>query len=412
MVHCYGMVIHGSIPLMTFQMDLQEWIIKEIIMILIPKGCCTKYNSKMNEIERIKDLMFRMGEYLPKTQYIRESKEFLVEAHENIDTLLATRYKDIDKDTTMKLLLFDPTYQKGPLVNGEYPNPSKKAGNYGVWILDRYLNGEITLDDGDKVYKTLNVFKNIGKKLKNSNINAYSSFQELYDEVLPFINGEKNMNTHSAMVDKYRHIPDTEIPYEDDFWLVVTPFNEAASCQVGGGTEWCTASRKAENRFWHYAVHTPLFVIINKSKNGVKYQYNKWHPEFKNVQDDEVPMDSVGLSPKLLEWLKKGANEYKKKYLQEIKPYKKQYFQQIEQRLSNGEDPKKIFISVDEFVNGFARIKLDGIGWNFLKRDGTLLWNGDKWFDICYNFYNGFATGEIDGKGDNYLKTDGTWLFQ
>ena len=29
----------------------------------------------MNEIEKIKDLMFRMGEYLPKTQYIRESKE-------------------------------------------------------------------------------------------------------------------------------------------------------------------------------------------------------------------------------------------------------------------------------------------------------------------------------------------------
>src|SRR5574344_1213888 len=345
----------------------------------------------MDEIERIKDLMFRMGEYLPKTQYIREIKELLSEAHENIDTLLATRYKDIDKDTAMKLLLFDPTYQKGPLVNGEYPNPSKKAGNYGVWILDRYLNGEITLDDGDKVYKTLNVFKNIGKRLKNSNINAYSSFQELYDEVLPFINGEKNMNTHSAMVDKYRHIPDTEIPYEDDFWLVVTPFNEAASCQVGGGTKWCTAARESENRFWHYAAYTPLFVIINKSKNGVKYQYNTWSKEFKDVQNDDFNMDSVGLSPKLLEWIKNGADEYKEKYLQEIKPYKEQYFQQIEQRLANVENPEDIFDFVGEFKNGFARVKLGEIGYNFLKKDGTLLWHDDIWFDECWNSKNGFA---------------------
>src|SRR5574344_2110471 len=90
----------------------------------------------------------------------------------------------------------------------------------------------------------------------------------------------------------------------------------------------------------------------------------------------------------------------------------KQYFQQIEQRLANGEDPKKIFSYIGKVVNGFSVVQIKDKGYNFLKRDGTLLWNGDKWFDICYNFYNGFATVEIDGKGDNYLKTDGTWLFQ
>src|SRR5574344_1767023 len=141
----------------------------------------------------------------------------------------------------------------------------------------------------------------------------------------------------------------------------------------------------------------------------------------------------------------------------------KQYFQQIEQRLANGEDPKKIFSYVGEFENGFAIVRLDRIGWNFLKADGTLLWNGDKWFTWCYNFENksasvkyngaiyritescdlipidqyvqqirqrisdgedtkslfdwcddfkdGFARVRINGKGENFLKPDGTLLW-
>src|SRR5574344_10415 len=69
----------------------------------------------------------------------------------------------------------------------------------------------------------------------------------------------------------------------------------------------------------------------------------------------------------------------------------KQYIQQIEQRLANGEDPKKIFNYVGEFENGFAIVRLDRIGCNSLKPDGTLLWPGDTWFDECYDFQNGFA---------------------
>ena len=59
----------------------------------------------------------------------------------------------------------------------------------------------------------------------------------------------------------------------------------------------------------------------------------------------------------------------------------------------------------------FSSVKIDGKGWNYLKPDGTLLWQGDKGFDCCFNFKNGFAIVKIDGKGWNYLKPDGTLLW-
>ena len=46
---------------------------------------------------------------------------------------------------------------------------------------------------------------------------------------------------------------------------------------------------------------------------------------------------------------------------------------------------------MEVFVNGFAIVRLDGLGENYLKTDGTLLWPGDTWFDECDNFKNGFA---------------------
>src|SRR5574344_689293 len=86
--------------------------------------------------------------------------------------------------------------------------------------------------------------------------------------------------------------------------------------------------------------------------------------------------------------------------------------QEAAERLANGVEPKEIFDFVDYFVDGFARVEIDGIGWNFLKNDKTLLWRGDTWFDNLDHFENGFATVKINGKGFNYLKEDGTLLWQ
>ncbi len=66
-----------------------------------------------------------------------------------------------------------------------------------------------------------------------------------------------------------------------------------------------------------------------------------------------------------------------------------------------------VFDNISEFFNGFASIKLEGIGWNFIDTNGELVYNGDIWFDDVYNFSNGTAFVRKAGKGWYWLNTQG-----
>lgn len=115
---------------------------------------------------------------------------------------------------------------------------------------------------------------------------------------------------------------------------------------------------------------------------------------------------------------------------------------EVNERLSNGEDPNDIFDWVDDFYEGFARVGLnkkwnflttegqfltnqwynwlgdfnngfvrvyiEGKGYNFINTEGQLLTN--QWYDDVGNFNNGFAKVELNGKGFNFINTDGQYL--
>ena len=68
------------------------------------------------------------------------------------------------------------------------------------------------------------------------------------------------------------------------------------------------------------------------------------------------------------------------------------------------------FDSVSVFHEGFATIKLNGKGWNFINQNGELI-NPNQWFDNVYAFYNGFARVYLDGKGWNFMNQKGEIAF-
>ena len=80
---------------------------------------------------------------------------------------------------------------------------------------------------------------------------------------------------------------------------------------------------------------------------------------------------------------------------------------EVKERLSSGEDPSDIFNSVDDFYEGFARVRLNK-KLNFLTTEGQLLTN--QWFDGVGYFKNGFASVYIEGKGWNFINTEGQLL--
>ena len=76
---------------------------------------------------------------------------------------------------------------------------------------------------------------------------------------------------------------------------------------------------------------------------------------------------------------------------------------QIKERLSNGEDPHKLFDRVYDFYDGFARVILNN-KYNFINTEGQFI--SDKWFDMAYDFYNGIARVQLDDKF-NFINTKG-----
>lgn len=59
------------------------------------------------------------------------------------------------------------------------------------------------------------------------------------------------------------------------------------------------------------------------------------------------------------------------------------------------------------FWEGYARVKINEIGWNFIDTKGNLL--SKKWCDWCGDFQEGYARFKLNGKY-NHIDTEGNLL--
>ena len=78
----------------------------------------------------------------------------------------------------------------------------------------------------------------------------------------------------------------------------------------------------------------------------------------------------------------------------------------VKRRLANGESPEKIFDYVDDFNEGYAKVKLNN-KCNFINKNGEIL--SDKWFDNVGIFEDGYAKVKLNDKW-NFINTDGEIL--
>jgi len=89
--------------------------------------------------------------------------------------------------------------------------------------------------------------------------------------------------------------------FTSDRVAVLQPNSKAAACELGRGTEWCTAATETENAFWDYATGGPMYVIIT-DKMG-KFQFSFDSNQFTDVHDhrltDEKKAELVKNYPEL-----------------------------------------------------------------------------------------------------------------
>jgi hypothetical protein len=136
-----------------------------------------------------------------------------------------------------------------------------------------------------------------------------------------------------------------------------------------------------------------LSIIVNE-EGELAYCTTRWNHE--NGGDDSA-MDAVEISKVV------NVNFY-----EVFKPNTKwkDMLDNAKQRLANEESPDRIFDFVDDFSEGYAKVKLKN-KYNFINKNSEIL--SDKWFDDAYYFREGYAGVELNDKW-NFINTDGEYL--
>lgn len=221
--------------------------------------------------------------------YIKIYEEVLLEATKE---QLRQQFKNIDEK------IFNEIFEADPY-----------NGKYAQWLLKIYELGNLPLEDLYKATEYLNIYHKVKNKLdpKYKNIHQtiakkveyvddfdgqkkskiektqlIKSLQELFQIIKPY----KEQN---ADLSKNEKLKKDNLVYEDEKWEVYIPKTYEASCKLGSGTEWCTATGKTKKHYDNYTKDGKLYILINK-KNKKKFQFHFETESFKDSDDDDISL--------------------------------------------------------------------------------------------------------------------------
>lgn len=188
------------------------------------------------------------------------------------------QYPELSDDKFYQLIALDPTY-----VNG-----TATTGDYGVWILTQYKKNPIAVEQATNHMSDL-LSQFIAKKsqLANKDINFYKTIEDL-ENILS--------DTAVSNSQKKKTISKTDITDENNATLVADengyqiwiPHTYAASCKLGRGTSWCTATTSNDYYYNSYTEDGDLYIIIDKKNTSNKWQIHLSTNSFMDSEDNEV----------------------------------------------------------------------------------------------------------------------------
>lgn len=165
------------------------------------------------------------------------------------------------------------------------PTPNNK---YVLWIVRQFVKNGLKFEDINEFLKTdIATFHELPKKRKQqlgieTDLNKYTwrDLREIATKLKKATDLEEPVD---AELD-YEHIDDMKVLYVGDMGQLIIPQTEAASCEIGRGTRWCTAATQSDNMFSEYAGDGPLYVWIPSRKMPEKKISNKFQFHFPSIQ--------------------------------------------------------------------------------------------------------------------------------
>ena len=213
---------------------------------------------------------------------IMESLAQRVLLDEGLNDIHAQYYSDIKRDQFDKLIALDPTFQAD----------QDKLGTYGKWILNTFKQKRLKGADLGRVNEILFDF-NDRKRFINPpemrDINRYKTIDEIRTAL---DNIQLTANQVAKQARKAKQHADlgeeAEFIGENDKWEIWSPKTYAASCKLGSGTRWCTASTSYQGYYDSYTKSGKLYIFYPKSGDVTK----KFQAHVKNGIEVTTFMDA------------------------------------------------------------------------------------------------------------------------
>ena len=244
-----------------------------------------------------------------------------------------------DRQELLKFLTKDPTW-----------NDNKEHGQYSKWILDKLNRNLLNNSHLGHLNDTLKRFEDNKKNLKNKDINKFKSTQEIDT----YLNDNDNYNelSHSQIVRQHRRDKqkadldnEAELIYEDPDWEIWIPKTYAASCKLGQGSRWCTASTETSSYFDRYSKDGNLYIILNKYNGKEKYQFHIESDSYMDINDEEIDLFDL------------SEEEKNKKWINALRQYNKEFDERCEDIINKAKKAREEFNSFAQKINSIEIIK-------------------------------------------------------
>lgn len=167
-------------------------------------------------------------------------------------------------------------------------------GAYATWMTKKVAD---KLLKGEDIYKWKDYFQMFNRRkkdFKSPDINSYktqSDIGEFIKKAIELRDEEGKDPTKKKGVSKTDKFSDLKIGEVDGFDVYEIPKGRKdlynTSCELGSGTEWCTATGNTSNYFNQYIDEGPLYIFM-KPGSDEKYQFHFESDQFMDKNDQSV----------------------------------------------------------------------------------------------------------------------------
>ena len=231
-------------------------------------------------------------------------------------------------DDKIKTLLFEVSLDQlktqfvdtGKITDSEFTEIIDASGGktaYATWLTKQVTSKIIKPEDLYKYKSYFKIFDRRKREYVYLDINQYKSPQDIAQFISKSVeigNNEKADPSQQKGVSKTDRYVEFKIGEVAGFNVYELPKGRkdlyGTSCEIGSGTEWCTATGKTREHFDYYISEGPLFIFI-KPGSTEKYQFSYEAHEFMDKNDNSVINNPTDIIRKLFEFIEAKRPEYK-----------------------------------------------------------------------------------------------------